>query len=76
MTLVTKKRLVGSAGRYGPRYGKRIKSLVSEVEKVKKSRHTCPRCGMDYVVRVSSGVWTCKKCGTKFAGSAYKPTSE
>jgi len=73
---MARKRKVGSAGRYGPRYGKRLKSLVSEVEKVQKSRHICPKCKMPYVVRVTSGVWRCKKCGAKFAGAAYKPKSD
>jgi large subunit ribosomal protein L37Ae len=73
---MAKKKKVGSAGRYGPRYGKRLKRLVSDVEKVKRSRHVCPKCKMRYVVRVSAGVWQCKKCGAKFAGAAYKPKSD
>ena len=73
---MVKKKKVGPAGRYGPRYGKRIKVLVSDVEKVKKSRHVCPKCKMRYVVRVSSGIWKCKKCGAKFAGAAYRPKSD
>ncbi len=71
-----KKKKVGSGGRYGPRYGKRLKGLISEVEKVQKSRHVCPKCKMKYVVRVGPGIWQCKKCGTKFAGAAYKPKSD
>ncbi len=70
---MTKKRKVGSSGRYGPRYGKRIKKLVSDIEKTQKKRHICPKCKMKYVVREASGIWKCKKCGTKFAGMAYKP---
>ncbi len=73
---MSKKRKVGSAGRYGPRYGKRIKKLVSDVEKVKRSRHVCPKCGMRYVVRESAGIWKCKKCNAKFAGMAYRPKAE
>jgi large subunit ribosomal protein L37Ae len=73
---MAKKKKVGSAGRYGPRYGKRLKRLVSDVEKVKRSRHVCPKCKMRYVRRVTSGVWQCKKCGAKFAGASYKPKSD
>jgi len=73
---MARKKKVGSAGRYGSRYGKRIKSLVSDVEKVQKSRHVCPKCKMQYVVRVSAGIWRCKKCGAKFAGAAYRPKSD
>lgn len=71
-----KKKKVGSAGRYGPRYGKRLKKLVTDVEKTQKSRHICPKCKMRYVVRVSSGIWECKKCGAKFAGGAYNPKAD
>ena len=76
VVVMAKKKKIGSAGRYGPRYGKRIKRLVSDIEKVQKSRHICPKCKMRYVVRKSAGIWECKKCGTKFAGAAYKPKSD
>ena len=71
--MAKKKKKIGSAGRYGARYGKKIRSLVSEIEKLQKRRHVCPSCKMPYVKRVSAGVWMCKKCGLKFAGSAYIP---
>ena len=71
-----RKKEVGTAGRFGPRYGKRIRLVVSKIEKVQKKRHICPSCNMSYVKRLSSGIWICKKCGTKFAGSAYYPKTE
>ena len=43
---MTKKKKVGSAGRFGPRYGKRLKNLISVVEKTQKKRHMCPKCKM------------------------------
>lgn len=71
-----RKKKIGSAGRFGSRYGKKVRSLVSEVEKIQKQRHICPRCNMTYVKRVASGIWLCKKCGTKFAGQAYYPYAQ
>ena len=62
--------------RFGSRYGKGVKKRVVEIEKVQKQRHVCPKCGMQYVKRLASGIWECKKCGTKFAGSAYVPRAE
>ena len=41
-----------------------------------KSVYVCPKCGMRRVKRVSVGVWKCFKCGYKFAGGAYQPTTE
>ncbi|MEM5854001.1 MAG: 50S ribosomal protein L37ae [Candidatus Aenigmatarchaeota archaeon] len=63
-------------GRFGSRYGKGVKKRVAKIEEVQKQRHICPNCGMRYVKRVSSGIWKCKKCGTKFAGAAYVPRAE
>ena len=65
--------MASSAARYGVRYGKKIRQLVSTIERDQKKRHICPKCKMKYVVRCSSGIWKCKKCGTKFAGMAYQP---
>ena len=73
---MVKKGKVGSAGRYGVRYGRTIRATVSKIESLERSRHVCPRCNMPYVVRRSSGVWTCKKCGNKFAGMSYYPKKE
>ena len=66
-------KIVGSAGRFGPRYGKKVRKLVSEIEKSQKKRHVCPKCKMPYVKRISTGIYYCKKCKTKFAGKAYYP---
>jgi len=66
-------KIVGSAGRFGPRYGKKVRKLVSEIEKLQKKRHVCPKCKMPYVKRISTGIYYCKKCKTKFAGKAYHP---
>jgi large subunit ribosomal protein L37Ae len=71
-----KTKKVGSAGRFGARYGKKIRSLIASVEKSQKKRYVCPKCGMPYVKRVAAGIWECKKCGAKFAGRAYKPKGE
>lgn len=66
----------GPAARFGPRYGKKVREKVSEIEKIEKQKHVCPKCNMPYVKRVSSGIWQCKKCGVKFAGLAYYPKAE
>ncbi len=68
---MSRKKSIGTAGRFGSRYGKKDRKAVSEIEKIQKQKHICPSCKMPYVKRSSSGIWKCKKCGTKFAGSAY-----
>ncbi len=68
-----RKKHIGTAGRFGSRYGKKVRQIVAEIEKVQKQRHICPNCNMPYVKRLSSGIWVCGKCGTKFTGAAYYP---
>lgn len=71
MTKRTKK--VGTSGRFQSRYGVRSRTMIREVEAQQKLKHTCPQCGQKAVHRISSGIWTCRKCGNVFAGGAYLP---
>ncbi|MDP7282520.1 MAG: 50S ribosomal protein L37ae [Candidatus Undinarchaeales archaeon] len=71
--MTTKK--VGSTGRYGAKYGRKIKIRVRDIEAIAKAKHPCPKCQMISVKRVATGVWACSKCGAKFAGGAYAPLS-
>lgn len=66
-------RKVGSAGRFGSRYGKKVRDLIRNVEKTQRRKHVCPRCGMRQAKRVVKGVYICKKCCNKFTGQAYFP---
>jgi len=65
------KKRSNSAGRFGPRYGSRLKEKFSEVEARQKKTYKCPLCLKKKVKRVSYGIWHCNKCDTKFAGKAY-----
>lgn len=71
MSRHTKK--VGSVGRFGPRYGVRIRRRILEVEVDQRKRHQCPRCSAYSVKRRGTGVWACRRCGLVFAGGAYRP---
>ncbi|MBU0898722.1 MAG: 50S ribosomal protein L37ae [Nanoarchaeota archaeon] len=71
--MARKTKKVGSAGRFGIRYGRKIRQRVIKVEKVLKAKHKCPECMKPGLKRENAGVWVCKKCGLKFAGKAYKP---
>ncbi len=63
----------GTAGRFGVRYGRRIREKVAELEKKSRSLYKCPYCNKIRVKRVFSGVWKCKSCNTEFTGKAYTP---
>ncbi|MBN2518574.1 MAG: 50S ribosomal protein L37ae [Candidatus Altiarchaeota archaeon] len=61
------------AGKFGPRYGRKIRARYAEIEANQRKDHECPSCGESAVKRVSSGVYKCKKCNTKFTSGAYVP---
>jgi len=74
MSRRTKK--VGSTGRFQARYGVKSKTRIRNVEIHQKSKHACPSCGYKKVKRKDTSIWQCKKCGAKYAGGAYMPTTE
>jgi large subunit ribosomal protein L37Ae len=59
-------------GRFGSRYGKKIREAVLEADKKAKAIYNCPFCSRDRVVRVAAGIWQCGKCGKKIASGAYE----
>lgn len=71
MAAGTKK--VGSSGRFGVRYGGRLRFKVSEIEKKQKKKYECPSCKKTKLARSAKGIWQCKKCNYKMAGKAYEP---
>ena len=71
MSRRTKK--VGIVGRFGPRYGLKIRKRILAIEQVKVKKHLCPRCERHAVKRVSTGIWRCRHCDLTFAGGAYVP---
>ncbi len=68
--MATKK--VGTAGRFGARYGKKVRKKIADIEKKQKAWHKCPYCAKFRVKRVTTGIWQCKSCRVKFTGRAYE----
>ncbi len=64
---------VGSAGRFGARYGRVARRRVDQIEDDMHDSHTCPECGADDVSRTDTGIWNCSNCGYEFAGGTYRP---
>ena len=69
-------RKIGLAGGFGARYGTVARRQYVEIVTGLRSKHECPRCRFRTVKRWSVGVWHCRKCGYKFAGGAYTPTTK
>lgn len=73
--MVHKRKKIGIAGKFGSRYGVKIRKQVHKIETGKRQRHPCPNCMNRSVKRVCTGIWKCKRCGTTFAGGAYTPVT-
>ncbi len=69
----TKGRKSRSAARFGPRYGRKSRKLVADMEEKTKALYDCPQCGRTKVKRESTAIWSCRKCGYTFAGGSFVP---
>lgn len=66
---------VGTTGRFGNKYGSRVRNMVAKIEATSRAQHTCPQCLRVTLDRMSAGIWKCKKCKITIAGGAYQPTT-
>jgi len=70
-----KTKKVKTAGRFGPRYGVGIRKKLLKIEGKQQKKYNCPFCGFKKVQRKAPGIFSCRKCGARFAGGAYLPTT-
>ncbi len=73
---MAEKNKLGSAKRFGARYGRTVKHRLAKIEKEQRKKHKCPYCMKEGVKRVFAGVWHCKKCDSKFTSRAYTVTKK
>ena len=64
-----KKGGTGSAGRFGPRYGRVSRKRVAEIEDEMRNA----TLDGDEVKRIGTGIWVNTETGEKFTGGAYQP---
>jgi len=55
----------------GARYGLKPRKKFTLIHKLLKAKRRCPDCGSIQFGRQAVGIWRCKKCGYKIAGTAY-----
>ena len=55
----------------GARYGIKLRKSYTKIHLQMKSVRLCPGCGSKKFGREAVGIWKCKKCGFKIAGTAY-----
>ncbi|ELZ74730.1 MULTISPECIES: eL43 family ribosomal protein [Haloferax] len=64
-----KARSVGSAGRFGARYGRVARRRVKEIEAEMRNS----KVDGDDVTRVGTGIWKNEETGEVFTGGSYRP---
>ncbi|NHI88893.1 MAG: 50S ribosomal protein L37ae [Candidatus Thorarchaeota archaeon] len=67
---------VGSTGRYGSRYGAKLRRRVLDIDNRRKEPNRCPACATKALKRKAAGLWECSKCSLIFAGGAYVPYTD
>jgi large subunit ribosomal protein L37Ae len=67
---------IGLGASFGARYGTLARKRYVEIVSQMRLKHKCPKCHRRAVKRESVGIWVCRKCGFKFAGGAYTPTTK
>ena len=55
----------------GARYGIKIRKQYTKIHYTLKEKRACPQCGSSSFGRDAVGIWSCKKCQFKVAGTAY-----
>lgn len=68
---MVKTKKVGAAGRFGARYGIRVRKRIAEIEKKQRKKQCCPYCKHLGTKRLAKGLWLCNKCKRKFSAGAY-----
>ncbi len=63
---------VGITGKYGTRYGQKLRKQVKAIEILQRTKYTCPFCGKNSVRRAAVGIWKCKACRRNIAGGAWE----
>lgn len=69
--MTTKSKKTKSSGRFGARYGKKVRDKLVKVETKQRIKQKCPFCERDGAKRLSNGIWECSKCKKKFASNTY-----
>ena len=60
---------IGSAGRFGARYGRVARRRVTEIEDAMRNS----KVDGDDVTRIGTGIWKNEETGEVFTGGAYRP---
>ena len=63
---------VGITGKYGTRYGQKLRKQVKAIEILQRKKNICPFCGKKSIRRTAVGIWQCRACRRTVAGGAWE----
>ena len=63
---------VGITGKYGTRYGQKLRKQVKAIEILQRAKSICPFCGKTSIRREAVGIWKCRACRRSIAGGAFE----
>jgi large subunit ribosomal protein L37Ae len=63
---------VGITGKYGTRYGAKLRKQAKAIEILQRTKYVCPFCGKQSIKRSAVGIWRCKACRRCIAGGAWE----
>jgi large subunit ribosomal protein L37Ae len=63
---------VGITGKYGTRYGQKLRKQVKAIEILQRKKTICPFCGKTSIKRAAVGIWKCRACKRAIAGGAWE----
>ncbi len=63
---------VGITGKYGTRYGAKLRKQAKAIEILQRTKYTCPFCGKNSIRRHAVGIWRCRACRRTCAGGAWE----
>ena len=65
-------RKAGITGKYGTRYGQKLRKQVKAIEILQRTKSICPFCGKKSIKREAAGIWKCRGCRGAIAGGAWE----
>ena len=63
---------VGITGKYGTRYGQKLRKQVKAIEILQRTKSICPFCGKKSIRIEAAGIWKCRGCRRAIAGGAWE----
>ena len=66
---------VGITGKYGTRYGQKLRKQVKAIEILQRKKTICPFCGKTSIKKAAVGIWKCRACKRSVAGGAWEFTT-